>query len=491
MATFRTSAISGAFFSGVGQGVRFLTHAAAIVILARLLTPSDFGLTAMVYPIIFFAVTLQEAGLGAAVIQRRDISQKELNTVFWLNVLFGLVLAGALIASAPAISAFFREPRLTPLTMASGGLVLLGALAAQPMALLNREMKFRHIAVIDIASLICGLVVSVTVAYVFRTYWAIWLLSLASTGTTLILALVFSGWRPGLPGRFADVADLVRFGGHMTATDIFGHISRSLDKVLIGRVWGGDALGLYDRAYKLMMLPVFLITMPLKRVVVPLLVRTRSDPLRYRSIYLRSTQTSLLMVVPGIVVLVAAPYQVIDVLLGRKWLDAAPIFAWLSLGALVQSMHATLFWLYVTQERARDLSIIAIFGSTLTCGLYFVGLPWGAVGVAMAFACGEIIKAPFYFWWATRRGPVQLGQIVSASAPFALAAVASWAAVWGLCKALPIAPFPLVLLCGLVSYAVALLTVSLTPQGRTCLGDVLDYARTAIDTVGTRLRKPA
>jgi len=160
----RTIATNGATISIVGQFVRIVTQAGSIVVLARILTPVDFGLLAMTYPIVLFATALQEAGLGMAVLQRKTISDTELSTVFWISAAFGSGLAVLLVLVSGPVADFYGDPRIESLLMASSALVVLGSLSSVPFAVLNRELKFVRMSMIDIVSLLAGFAVSVVAA---------------------------------------------------------------------------------------------------------------------------------------------------------------------------------------------------------------------------------------------------------------------------------------------------------------------------------------
>jgi O-antigen/teichoic acid export membrane protein len=377
----RTIATNGAMISIVGQFVRIATQAGSIVVLARILTPVDFGLLAMTYPIVLFATALQEAGLGMAVLQRKTIGDSELSTVFWISAAFGLGLAILLVLVSGPVAEFYGDPRIESLLMASSALVVLGSLSSVPFAVLNRELRFVRMSIIDIVSLLAGFAVSVTAAIVTQSYWALWLLSFTSALISFVMVWALCSWRPKKTLSFKGVKDLVAFGSNLTVFNLFNHVVRHIDNVLIGKVWGAEQLGFYDRAYKLMLLPVFLVNVPLKRVIVPLLVQARDEPDQYRKLYLGALQASLLLTVPPVVVVAAEPGKIIELLLGHGWAQSAPIFQWLSIVCILQLATTTLGWIFLTRNRARDMMIAGVISCILTCVFFVAGVKWGAQGV--------------------------------------------------------------------------------------------------------------
>lgn len=466
-------ATKGAMISIVGQFVRIATQAGSIVVLARILTPVDFGLLAMTYPIVLFATALQEAGLGMAVLQRKSISDTELSTVFWISAAFGSGLAVLLVLVSGPVADFYGDPRIESLLMASSALVVLGSLSSVPFAVLNRELKFVRMSMIDIVSLLAGFAVSVVAAIMTQSYWALWLLSFTSALTSFVLVWALCSWRPGKSVSFKSVKDLVAFGSNLTVFNLFNHVVRHIDNVLIGKIWGAGQLGFYDRAYKLMLLPVFLVNVPLKRVIVPLLVQARDDPDQYRKLYLGALQASLLLTVPPVIVIGAEPEKIIELLLGNSWAQSAPIFQWLSIVCILQLATTTLGWIFLTRNRARDMMIAGVISCILTCVFFAVGVGWGAQGVAVGYAAAELIRTPFFVWWALNGSPIAMRQFVGCIAPFVVSIAASFVAVRLISDHGGIAGALFALAGAATSYLITLGFVSMTSTGRLLLRRLL------------------
>jgi len=419
---YRKTAISGAVVTGAGTLAKGVLQVMAIVWLARLLSPADFGITAMVFPIIAFATIFQEAGLGLAVLQRQRITDEELSTIFWTNAAIGAAIGLLLVLAAPLVAAFYHEPRVAALTAASGALVFLGGLSSQHIALLNREMAFNKLALMDVASLTIGTAVALVTAYLFKSYWAIYLLSFGTTVSMCAVAWVLSGWRPGRRAPLAHVVDVLKFGGNITLSNLATYFGRNLDKILIGRAWGTIALGFYERAYKVVLLPIVFVHMPLFRLAVPMLSQSREDPDRYRRIFILAFQLALLITLPGTVLLIAGTDEIVRLVLGEKWTGGAPIFAWLAVATLGQLATGPLAMIFISQDRSREAMISSVASSLYSSVAFALGLPWGAVGVATAYAISEALRTPALLWYATRTGPVSFADVAKALLPFGVAA---------------------------------------------------------------------
>ncbi|MCW3797128.1 lipopolysaccharide biosynthesis protein [Sphingomonas sp. BN140010] len=478
-AGYRKKAVSGAIVTAAAAGSRAVLHVISIVVLARLLTPDDFGVMGMVFPIIAFATIFQEAGLSLATLQRERISDEELSTVFWLNAAIGGGLCLLLVVAAPLVAAFYEEPRVALPTAASGLLILFGALAAQHMTLLNRQLHFGQLALIDGLSLLLGTVLAIGAAAIWHTYWAIYLLSFGPAFGGFVLSWLFSGWRPGKRAPLAQVADVIRFGAHFTVGSVATYFGRNLDKVLIGRVWGTTPLGFYDRASKVVLMPILFVHNPLLRLVVPMLSQNRGDPERYRRMFLLAFQFSLLLTVPGIALLAGAAREAVALVMGPQWVGGARIFAWLAVACLGQLATGPLTMLFVSQDRPRDAMVSSVATSIYSSVAFVIGLPWGAVGVAMAYAVSELIRTPVMLWYATRVGPVRFGDMGRALVPFLAGVPLCLAVVTLLVRQLDhsIGLFAFVAVAGIAAYAVVLPCLLLNRAGREVLAEIGTLAR--------------
>jgi PST family polysaccharide transporter len=460
-------------FTALAQGLKLCVHVTAIVTLSRLLGPSDFGVFAMLSPILALATLLRDGGINGAILQRQTVSHADLSALFWISVCWGVVLAALLAFSAPFIATFYGEPRLVPLVVASGIIVIAGSLSLQHMALLNRELRFPVLAAIDAGSLAAGYLVGAVIAALTRSYWSLWAVNCTTIVSIVIASWIACRWRPGRPDRQAAVSDILRVGGNITVSGLFDFLVRSLDKVLIGRARGDFELGLYDRAYRIVLLPLLFVTTPLDRLVLPSLVRKRDDATAYRKVYRLALQAPLLAIIPPMITIMAAPQPVCVVLLGREWASAAPLLAWLSLAAALQLVTSSLGSLLISQSRTRDLTVLNASTFAFGAVAYLLGLRFGALGVAAAYAISEVIRSPIALWWATRTGPVRLEDVGEAAVPFLMSAVVVFAVVWFIDGRFSSEP---VLVLGLsipVCYGITILTMMLTAGGRLCLHEAV------------------
>ena len=399
--------ISGGVITLTAQGGKFALNILSTAILARLLLPADFGLVAMITTITGFLSVFKDAGLSMATVQREKISHAQVSNLFWLNAGISVVLSLLVLAAAPLIAWLYQTPQLTILTMGLSITFLLDGLAIQHQAILSRQMRFKDLARIDIGSMLMGLLVSVSMA---SAGWGAWSLVGGSVGTSLAglcLTWGLSRWRPQMPLRSTGTRSLVSFGANLTAANCFTYFTRNADTFLIGRACGAEPLGLYTRATMLMRRPLDQLLGPITAVVMPMLSRLQNDPVRYRRTFLYLYEAIALIGLPitGLVLALARP--IVLVLLGPKWEDAAVIFMGFSLAMPYAPLACAACWLFESQGRGREMLTSNSILSVLAIASFLIGIPWGALGVAISFSVsGMLIRLPILFYIAGGTGPV-------------------------------------------------------------------------------------
>jgi O-antigen/teichoic acid export membrane protein len=400
-------AVSSGLVTAAAQGAKFFLNLGSAVILARLLSPEEFGLVGMVLAITGLLGLFKEAGLSTATVQSATITQAQVSGLFWINVALGAIVAAFCIFIAPVVAWFYGDPRLTAIMSALSGVFLLSASTVQHQALLIRQMRFRAKAIIEVTSMGAGVVVACVLAFAGYRYWSLVALQLVVAGTTLIMTWWASGWRPSIPARRSGVAPLLRFGAHLTASDLVGRLAASSDNILIGRFFGAASLGLYTRANVLLARPLEQLLSPISAVLIPVLSRLQSDPVRYRLTYLRAYDTLALLTFCFSGMCLGLSEPLVLLLLGDEWSAAVPLFAAFTLVALSLPLSVAVSWLLMSQGRGRDLLDAYLLLSVITVAAFLSGLPWGPLGVVIALAIASLfIRLPILYYLAGQRGPV-------------------------------------------------------------------------------------
>jgi O-antigen/teichoic acid export membrane protein len=445
------------------QAAKFVLSLASTVILARLLSPRDFGLVAMVTTVTGFLLVFKDAGLSIATVQREGITHAQVSNLFWINIGISFLSSLVVAASAPLIARFYHDDRLVRITLFLSTTFLLSGSTIQHQALLKRQMRFKALALIEISSMAVGIVVGIGLALLRYRYWSLVGSALSMEATGLLLTWSVSQWRPGLPSRRSGVRPLLGFGAHMTLGSLIVYLARGMDNLLIGRFFGPASLGLYSRASALLMRPIEQFLGPVNAVFVPALSRLQSQPERYRSTFLRLYESIALtgFLFTGLFLALSRPLTL--VLLGHKWENAAAIFGGFTIAALSVPLAGASTWLFTSQGRGRDMLTAGSINAFVTVLSFVVGLPFGPVGVAVAFSVsGPLIRLPILYFVVGRRGPVRtadLWRIFFRHLPvWIVVFCATWLMLIAVMKLVPVAQL---FICGPVGLLAAVAYISL------------------------------
>jgi O-antigen/teichoic acid export membrane protein len=413
-------AVRGGAVSIAGQGARFIIQTGSTMILARLLVPSDFGLIAMVTAVTGFATLFKDLGLSMATVQKDQINHEQISKLFWVNVAVSLLIASAIAGIAPIIAWFYNEPRLLMITITMAPVFLLGGLTVQHQAPLQRQMRFMALAMIQVVSMAFGVGVAIAFSFFGAGYWALVMMHLASALAIAAGVWLLCDWRPGGFGRKSEIKSMLTFGANLTGFNILNYFSRNLDNVLIGKAWGPVSLGYYSKAYALLMLPISQITAPIAHVAIPVLSRLQKEPDEYARYFYRAINVIAFITMPMIMFLAAFSQEIILIVLGGQWTDAAPIFKVLAFAALLQPVTNPTGWVYISLGQTNRMLRWALFAAPVTILSFFIGLPWGAIGVAAAYTVTSLTALTFpNLWWAFRSSPLTIyGWVKSVQCPF-------------------------------------------------------------------------
>jgi polysaccharide transporter, PST family len=466
----KARSVRGASITALVQVPKVLLMFASQLILARLLLPGDFGLVAEVTPVIGFVQVVGDLGLTQAVVSRPRLRLSELNGFFW--IILGLSSCLALVAglSGPLLAMFYGEPRVMAVTFASAPLIVVGSAGMVQAALLNRQMRFGALALVEVSSLAVSVIGSAMLAWHGWGYWSLVLAQAGASFTATGLYWLLSSWRPSMPLLDRGALSLARFGGNITISNLANYLNTTVDNVMIGAALGRVVLGLYDRAWKLAVQPLSQIQAPFHRVSIPALSRLVDDPRRYRQAFLYMTQAMILLVAPAMIFASLLASPLISFVLGERWLPAAPIFAWLCLGAAITPINTSTLWLLISQGRAREQMVFGTAAATINMLAYACGLPWGIVYVAAVSTISVyLIQSPMLVWVSTRQGPVGRVEMARLLAPNLVAAVATAFALEGARRLFVIADVGSLLLAAVGVLGVYVAVLACFPSSRILL----------------------
>ena len=395
------------------QVATLVLRTGAMVVLARLLDPKDFGLVGMVTAFTGVLSWFRDFGLSAAAVQRADITEDQHSTLFWINVLFGALLAGVTLAAAPAIATFYHEPSLLWVTVVLGTAFLFNAVGIQHSALLQRQMRFTAMAMISLASLGAGTAVAIGGAAIGYGYWA---LVASSVVTPLVASIGFwlaTGWIPGAPRRRAGIRSMMHFGGTLTLNGIVAYIGFNADKVMIGRFLGVDAVGIYGRGFQVINMPIDNLNSAVGEVAFSALSRVQNDPVRLRNYFLKGFSFVLGLTLPITIACALFADDVVLVLLGPKWQASTEIVRLLAPTIAVMAIINPMGWLISSLGLVRrSLKIALVFTPLMILGCV-LGVPYGVTGVAFAYSAVMVLWVVPHVAWCVHGTAISLRDVAA------------------------------------------------------------------------------
>ncbi|WP_314505822.1 lipopolysaccharide biosynthesis protein [uncultured Microbacterium sp.] len=388
---------NGALTLLAGQWGKYLLQLASFVVLARLIPPEAFGQLAMVTSIVGIATVFNDLGLSLAALQRESLSRAEKSNLFWLNTAVGLVMCGLVAAAAPAIAALYDDPTLAPVCLALSTTFLFGGISAQHRVEINRRNRYSALAAVDLISQLVAFGVAILLAMLSLGVWALVGQAVAASLFSAVLAIGLARWLPGWWSRGTPVRPFLRFGIPTLLVQLVNYVSTNVDNVVVGREFGASSLGIYSRAFQLISLPIQQLVSPLTRVAIPYLAAFAVDRDRSRlQLAAQRVQGILTTTLLGALSLLASLISpVIVILLGREWVEAAPLVQILAVGAAFQCLGYLYYWLFLSVARTKLLLLAELPGRAILIALVCTMWPLGIYAVAWSVVVGQFLV------WAT------------------------------------------------------------------------------------------
>ena len=383
----------------IAQVVTFALQTGSTIVLARMLSPVDFGLQGMVIALTGFLSMFRDAGLGVASVQQKDLTPEQASTLFWINVALGALMMTVTAAMAPLVVAFFREPRLFYMTIVVSTGFLLNGLAVQHAALLQRQMRFVAMATVNASALAASIAVGVAMAAGGFGYWALVGMTVANPLIVVVGTWTAVPWIPGRFSRGAGIRSMVYFGGTVTLNTLVVYVAYNVEKVLLGRFWGAAALGLYGRAFQLATLPVQQLNTAISAVGFPALCSIQHDAERVWRSFLKSYSIIISLTLPAAISCALFAEEAVRILLGPKWVAASQLLRLLAPTVLALALINPFGWfLQATGRARRSLHIALMIAPVVILGIA-AGLRHGPAGVAMGYSAAMLLLlVPILAW---------------------------------------------------------------------------------------------
>ncbi len=411
----KNRSIRGTFLFAGARFFNALMQIGSTAILARLILPKDFGLVAMVLVGLNLLMNFRDAGLSTATIQRKNIDQSQVSALFWINTLLGFSLATIMFFMAPLFSWFYKEPKLTAITYFLALILIFDGLSVQHRALLQRQMLYRRLAIIQIFSQTSGKIVAIIMAFLGFGYWALVALPVATSGIRFVLLWIFGKWIPNLPAKAKNLKEMLTFGIHLTGTNFISFFHQQLDSILIGRFCGPFALGLYSKSYNLVSLPFKFIIWPADDVLIPSLSVLQNNPEKYRRFLKKALEKLNFFGQPITIFMFIASEEIILILLGKHWYGAIPIFRILGIWAFCMITQTGSYVILISVDKTRRLLTWESIRALATIISIIIGLYWGVMGVAAALAVSCLLIKPLEILYCYQGTPFKLSDFWDAT----------------------------------------------------------------------------
>lgn len=374
--------LRGGLYKMTGEGINFILRLASTAILARILIPEHFGLISMVMALTAIAAVIKDFGLSIATVQAKEITHGEASALFWINVSVGALITLTLCMLSKMIARFYADDRLIWVTVGISATFLFGGITVQHQALLWRKMLFGRIATVDVGATIFSCSIAIFLGLKGYGYWALVSREIMSSFFLAIGTWMACGWIPKLPSRNVNIRKMIRVGGDVTAFNVVEFFSRSLDQILLGKFYGPSLLGIYKQGYQLASLPVNYLVHPVHAIAQPGLSVLQDDPVKYRQYYRKIVTSVSFVSMPLVVFLFIHSKDIVLLLLGEKWIEAARIFEIITASSFLIPVVSTTGFVMITCGLTRRFFCLGLAKSIILVLSFVVGIRWGAVGIA-------------------------------------------------------------------------------------------------------------
>jgi O-antigen/teichoic acid export membrane protein len=396
----REKTLAGLTWSGLSQGVKQASQFVITAILARLLSPDDFGLLGMATVFTGFVSIFSELGVSGALVQKQDADERHYSSAFWLNVAAGITLMCLFALVSPFIADFYGKENLQPILMVLSLNFFLSAFTIIQQAILSKQMDFRSLAICEVSAVVGAGLVGIIFAFRGAGVWSLVYQSLTFSAINSTLLWYFSAWRPKFIFSFVAIKDIFAFSANMTAFQVVNYFARNVDYLLIGKFLGTHSLGLYTLAYKLMMVPLQNISWVLAKVMFPAFSRIQDDLPKVREVYLKMVQLISSVTFPLMLVLFIVAPQFIHVIYGPKWYPVIDVIRVFCFCGMIQSVATSVGTIYQSLGRADIQLRMGLLGAMVSTTAIIVGLQWDIYGVAVAYTICAVVWSQYTFYVA-------------------------------------------------------------------------------------------
>lgn len=409
----------------LSQGARVVSQLVSMTVLARMLAPDAYGLMALAAIVTNLAYLFRDMGTGAALIQAATVSPRMAATVHWSNVGLGIAIGAVVALSAPLMAHVFHEPQLAPVLCLLALVFPVTALGVVHQALLERESKFQAVAGAEIAAALVGLAVALLLAWRGAGVFSLVAQMIAATVVSTSVIVLRSAFKPERHWALAEFKSIVGFSGNLSLFNVVLYVARNADSMVVGRLLGSAALGVYSMAYRLMLFPLQNMTFVASRVLFPVMSRKQGggDQAEVAALYLRTLGFISFLTAPLMAGLFALRDPFVQVMLGPQWQTSVVLLAWLAPVGFIQSLVSSTGTVLMARGSTGLMLRLGIVGAVLQVGGVMIGAAWGIEGVAAAYLAANLVNALPALHFTGRLIGVSLADVARSVAPAVAAAL--------------------------------------------------------------------
>ena len=393
-ASIRAGVLSGFAWKLVSQVTLQIARFAGGITLARFIAPVDYGRAGMALVFSSLVLVFADMAFGSTLVQRESVSERDRSTVFWLSLIGGCIFGSAGYLLAGSAARLYGRDDVTPLLQALALTFPLAALGTVPAAMLGRSLDFRRLELRQIASSLIGIAAAVVVATRGGGAWAIVVQQIASVASSTVILFALSRWLPRHGVSLASARALAGFSGNVVLQRLLYYLHRNADNVLVGRYLGASALGAYTLAYNIMLIPFNRISGVVQEVLFPAFARMQAEPRRIADLWLRSTRVVGTLSVPALLGLIVVAPDFVPVVLGPRWIGATTVLQVLSWVGLMQSLQTSTTDVMLAVDRSELVRSYSVGFFCAHLVAFVIGVQYGIVGVAVAYAISSTVVEP-------------------------------------------------------------------------------------------------
>lgn len=389
--SLKKKVFAGAKWVTAGNIFRQLLQIVSLLVLARLLTPNDFGLFAILMIFVSFMQMFADMGTGAALIHIKNPSERLLSSVFYFNVFVGFLLCAIMIIASGSLSVFFEKPQLKELLQIVSVIFIIASFVIVQKTLFDKELDFKYITLIESFSALLGLLIGIVSAIQGMGIYSLLNQILATNIIRALLIWLYSDWRPILHFALEDIKHIWEFTRNLSLFNVLSYFERNADNFLIGKFLGSPALGIYSVAYRIMLYPIQNVSMTLMRILFPAFAQIQDDNEKFQKAYLRVIFFIALISFPIMIGLMATSDIFVRVLFGDKWKGLDLLLIILAPIGMIQSIVTTTGAIYMAKGNTGTLLRIGIINTIVTVSFFVLGLPYGVEGVALFYMFSNLV----------------------------------------------------------------------------------------------------